>query len=138
MGRLGIGDGIAVVAYDDTVGGTAARLVWMLRVLGEDAALLDGGLAAWARPLVARAAPAPAHAAFTARPWPDAGDHRCRRPRGGDLTRGGRRRLDARAGERYRGEIEPVDTRAGHIPGARNLPWASLFDPDTGRFRSQR
>ncbi len=51
MGRFGVGDGTPVVAYDDTAGGTAARLVWMLRVLGEPAALLDGGLAAWSGPL---------------------------------------------------------------------------------------
>ena len=72
MSALGIGDGTRVVAYDDTGGGTAARLVWMLRVLGEPAALLDGGLAAWATPLVGGEAPAPEHAAFTERPWPEA------------------------------------------------------------------
>src|SRR5262245_23223615 len=47
MSRAGIGDDTAVVAYDDSGGGTAGRLVWMLRVLGHDAALLDGGLLAW-------------------------------------------------------------------------------------------
>ena len=61
MSALGIGDGTRVVAYDDTGGGTAARLVWMLRVLGEPAALLDGGLAAWATPLVRGDPPAPEH-----------------------------------------------------------------------------
>jgi thiosulfate/3-mercaptopyruvate sulfurtransferase len=131
MGRLGIGDGTQVVAYDDTSGANAARLVWMLRVLGEEAALLDGP---WPGPWTVEP---PVHraATFTPRPWPaqaiiDA-DALAAAIERGEVTA-----LDARAGERYRGEIEPVDTRAGHIPGARNLPWASLFDPDTGRFRS--
>ena len=135
MGRLGIGDGTRVVAYDDTaVGGTAARLVWMLRVLGEQAALLDGGLAAWPGPLE-HETPAPARAAFTPREWP-AGAIIDADALADELGAGAVVALDARAGERYRGETEPIDARAGHVPGARNLPWASVVDPETGRFRS--
>jgi thiosulfate/3-mercaptopyruvate sulfurtransferase len=135
MGRLGIGDGTRVVAYDDTpVGGTAARLVWMLRVLGERAALLDGGLAAWPGPLE-HDAPVPAPASFTPREWPAeaiiTADALADELRAHKVVA-----LDARSGERYRGETEPIDARAGHVPGARNLPWASVADPDTGRFRS--
>ncbi len=134
MGRLGIGDGTHVVAYDDTSGANAARLVWMLRVLGEPAALLDGGVARGPgrfRREPARAPPA----TFTPRHWPaeaiiDADGLASAIDREEVVA------LDARAGERYRGEVEPVDARAGHIPGARNLPWASLIDPDTRRFRS--
>ena len=134
MSRLGIGDGTPVVAYDDSSGGTAARLVWMLRVLGEPAALLDGGLAAWSGPLDHDSL-VPSPAAFTPRPWPaetiiDA-DALAAAIAQDEVVA-----VDARAGERYRGEIEPVDARAGHVPGAQNLPWASLVDPDTGRFRS--
>jgi thiosulfate/3-mercaptopyruvate sulfurtransferase len=70
MGRAGIGDGTAVVAYDDARGSLAARLWWMLDVLGERAALLDGGLASWPGALeTGPPAPRPA-AAFTARSWP--------------------------------------------------------------------
>jgi thiosulfate/3-mercaptopyruvate sulfurtransferase len=115
MGALGIGDGDVVVAYDDAGGVIAARLVWMLRATGASAALLDGGL----RPdheLSTEPAGRPP-AAFTPRPWPagriaglhDAVDRR-------NLV------LDARNRDRYRGEVEPVDPRPGHIPGARNLP----------------
>src|SRR4051812_30710681 len=69
MGRLGIGDGDAVVAYDDAGGVIAARLVWMLRVTGHDAALLDGGLASCDGPLETEPDPR-SPAVFTPRPWP--------------------------------------------------------------------
>src|SRR5205085_10494957 len=69
MGALGIGDDDRVVAYDDGGGVIAARLVWMLRVTGHEAALLDGGTTAYAGPLDT-AAPAPAPARFTPVPWP--------------------------------------------------------------------
>ena len=139
MGRLGIGDDTVVVAYDDSSGGTAGRLVWMLRSLGRQAALLDGGLAAWldqtpSGPLeTGPGQPRPA-ATFTARPWPadwyaDV-DEVARRA--GDGTAAV---LDARAADRYRGDHEPVDRAAGHIPGASNLPWADLIDPATKRYR---
>lgn len=127
MGRLGIGDASVVVAYDDAGGMVAARLVWMLRVLGTDAALLDGGLAGYRGGLetsVSRRPPA----RFSPRLWPvtalagveDAGDPA--------LVV-----IDARDPARYRGEQEPVDPRAGHIPGAVNLPSRGNLDPE-GRF----
>ena len=134
MGRLGIGDTTMVVAYDDTGGSTASRLVWMLRVLGRRAALLDGGMAGSSGRLSTDPA-APASATFTPMDWPadaivDAD--------GIAAALADRRAvvLDARAGERYRGEVEPVDSRAGHIPGAHNLAWARTIDPATGRFRT--
>lgn len=124
MREAGIGDDSTVVAYDDAGGVVAARLVWMLRALGVDAALLDGGLAAGGEPLEtgpARAAPA----RFTARPWP------ADRLAGIDeLHDGGRVLIDARARERYSGAVEPVDPRPGHIPGARNLPASEMLDAD--------
>jgi thiosulfate/3-mercaptopyruvate sulfurtransferase len=131
MAGLGIGEDDVVVAYDDAGGTVAARLVWMLRVTGHAAALLDGGLAAYAGPLeTARATRPPA--TFTARPWP-AGLL-------ADADRAGAAGrdeaavlLDARDGDRYRGETEPVDPRAGHIPGARSLPTRGHLGPD-GRF----
>lgn len=130
--RLGLGDGAAVVAYDTAGGAIAARLVWMLRAVGEQAAVLDGGLAAWDGPLEqGPVRPKPEQA--TARPWPQqriADDELVAR------AAGGRQALvvDARSPERYRGDHEPVDPRAGHIPGAVNLPFADNLGPD-GRLR---
>ena len=101
----------------------------MLRALGEPAALLDGGIAAYDGPLEVGPGPRPAAVARDPRPWPSAllvGPD--------DLALG--LLLDARAPERYRGEVEPVDPRPGHIPGAANLPWTALLDRATGRFAS--
>lgn len=113
MRACGISDDSVVVAYDDAGGAFAGRLVWMLRMLGQDAALLDGGLTSWAGPLdEGNLQPTPGD--FTPRPWPPTDlatiDDACT----AELV------LDARAPARYRGESEPLDPRAGHIPGARN------------------
>jgi thiosulfate/3-mercaptopyruvate sulfurtransferase len=129
LGRLGIGDEAIVVAYDDAGGMVAARLVWMLRALDRAAAVLDGGLDAWPGPLTTDR-PRSTPTTRTVRPWPvgavaDADAVAAHLAAGGVV-------LDARAPERYRGEVEPVDARAGHIPGARNAPFAAnLVD---GRF----
>lgn len=131
MSTVGIGDGQAVVAYDDARGSVAARLVWMLRALGEPAALLDGGLQAWDGPLEKGPGLTPGCARFTPRPWPAE-----RLATVEDVAAGGLVLVDARAPERYRGEVEPIDRRAGHIPGAVNVPWAGNLDPETGRFLS--
>jgi thiosulfate/3-mercaptopyruvate sulfurtransferase len=129
MSRLGIGRSTLVVAYDDAGGSVAARLWWMLRAQGGRAAVLDGGLQAWTGPLEA----APGHprrsAAFDPQPWP------ADRLADAELVAAGRLAvIDARAPERYRGEIEPIDARPGHVPGAINRPWADNLGPD-GRFR---
>ena len=90
--QLGIGDGDTVVAYDDAGGVIAARLVWMLRAIGHDAALLDGGLAAWPADDLHPDYPRPRPpASFTAVPWPA---ERLARDRRG---RGHRRGADRRA-----------------------------------------
>ncbi len=124
MSSLGIGDGTVVVAYDDAGGMVAARLVWMLRALGEAAALLDGGIGAWDGPLeIGSVESVPAR--FTARPWPQA-----LMASADDAADPGNRVLDARAGERYRGEVEPVDPQAGHIPGALSRPAGELLGAD--------
>jgi thiosulfate/3-mercaptopyruvate sulfurtransferase len=127
MGRLGIGDDDVVVAYDDAGGVIAARLVWMLRVTGHDAALLDGGLSAYDGPLETEPRPRPA-AVFTARPWPD--DRLAGIDDAGDP---GNVVIDARNADRYRGEQDPVDPRPGHIPGAHNVPCRANLD-EQGRF----
>jgi thiosulfate/3-mercaptopyruvate sulfurtransferase len=119
MSAAGIGDDTTVVAYDDAGGVNAARLVWLLRATGHEAAVLDGGLgeALETGPVT------PAPARFTARPWP-----RERLAGIDDLQQGVL--LDARARNRYAGEFEPVDPRPGDIPGARNLPAAKMLGPD--------
>ncbi len=124
MAESGIGDGSTVIVYDDAGGVIAARLVWMLRTLGHEAAVLDGGLDAWRRAHPGSAletAPVDAGtASFTERPWPDAAlasiDETQQAAADGSALV-----LDARTIDRYRGESEPVDARAGHIPGAESL-----------------
>jgi thiosulfate/3-mercaptopyruvate sulfurtransferase len=135
MGRRGIGDGHLVVAYDDSGGMTAGRLVVMLRMLGRPATLLDGGLAAWPGPLERGGGTTRPPATFTPAPWPadrlaDTDDvaHLAANPAAVVL--------DARSAERFRGEVVAVDPRAGHIPGARSAPWSDALDPATGRFRT--
>ena len=119
MRRHGIGDDSVVVAYDDQAGLVAGRLVWMLRRLGHDAAVLDGGISAWTGEIETGDGTLPTPATFTAEPWPaDAFVTTTEvAQRGANV-----RLIDARAGERYRGEIEPIDAQAGHIPGAESLP----------------
>jgi thiosulfate/3-mercaptopyruvate sulfurtransferase len=123
MGRAGISGATRVIAYDDQAGAVAARLWYVLRAHGHDeVALLDGGIAKWVaekRPLETAEA-APATVSFTAKLRPGfiaAKDEVRSRPP--------RLLLDARAAPRFRGETEPIDSRAGHIPGARNAPYAS-------------
>jgi thiosulfate/3-mercaptopyruvate sulfurtransferase len=134
MAHLGIGDDTIVVAYDDQGGVIAARLVWMLRVTGHDAALLDGGIHSYESSLevTSRASTAEGatgtRAAFTAVPWPAE-----RLATIDEASAGDNVVIDARAPERFSGQEEPVDPRAGHIPGARNLPCRSNVGPE-GRF----
>ncbi|GAA1699179.1 sulfurtransferase [Microcella alkalica] len=139
MTEAGVGDDSTVVAYDDAGGVIAARLAWMLRVLGRDAAVLDGGITAWQGELGAgaavagrRAAPR-ADATFTAAAWPASAlasidETQARAADGSALV------LDARTADRFAGETEPVDARAGHIPGARNLSVRDHIGGD-GRLR---
>ena len=174
MAAAGIGDRDTVIAYDDAGGVMAARLVWMLRATGRQAALLDGGIGAYDGDLEIE----PPHrvpATFTARPWPAdrlasiddaaAGDSAAAResdaapgkngaagesaaaakdkpaadesdtsPEGAAAEPTGKPVvLDARPGDRFRGENETIDPRAGHIPGARSLPCRENLTAD-GRF----
>lgn len=123
----GINADTTVIAYDDTDGSQAARLVWMLRALGQDAALLSGGLAAWDGPL--ETGPVPVEPGdVPARAWPAE-----RIASADDVAAGKALVIDARAPERYRGESEPMDPRAGHVPGAINLPFTGNTD-EQGRF----
>ena len=123
MGGAGIGSGTTVVAYDDQAGATASRLWYLLRAYGhDDVAVLDGGIAKWTaegRPLeTVETPPMPALFVPRLRAWMvvDKREMMDYAPR--------RVVLDARVGERYRGETEPIDPRPGHIPGARSAPFA--------------
>lgn len=134
LGRLGVAPDTTVVAYDRQGSMYAARVWWMLRWMGHDPVrVLDGGLPAWratgaalvsgAAAVSAPRAPYPERAALASMVEADALARRL-----GEL-----RLIDARAVERFRGEIEPLDAVAGHIPGARNRPFKDNLAAD-GRF----
>lgn len=135
MAALGIGDDTAVVVYDGAGLFAAARPWWMLRYFGHDrVAVLDGGLPKWqaeGRPL-GTDVPAPATARFTPTPRPalfrDVAAMRA------NLDGAAEQVLDARSAGRFQGaEPEPrPGTRAGHIPGSRNLPYGELLDDAAG------
>ncbi len=131
LGAAGIGPGTTVVAYDDSGGMTAARLVWMLRILGRPAAVLDGGLDAWSGPT--ESGPVDVDPVdHPAQPWPESAMASADQVQA-HLDSGGVV-VDARAAMRYRGEWEPVDPQAGHIPGAINIPFDDLLQD--GSLRS--
>ncbi len=135
LGRWGITDRTTVVAYDQAGGAIAARLWWLLGWVGHrDARLLDGGFAAWQReglPVTAEM-PDMRPTTYVARPDPDRVVSTAELPE--RLARG-ELLVDAREAERFRGEREPIDPVAGHIPGAVNHPFRLGLNPD-GTFRS--
>ena len=132
LGRLGVTPATLVVGYDSAGGATASRLWWMLRSIGHGrAAVLDGGIQAWVaagQPLTDEVPadapsryPAPADVAWTGIVSAD------------DVAQGidfGATVVDSRAAERYRGEVEPIDPQAGHIPGAINRFHGENLGPD--------
>jgi thiosulfate/3-mercaptopyruvate sulfurtransferase len=128
LGRVGIAAGTPVVAYDDAGGSIASRLWWMLHVLGEPVAVLDGGLAAWPGPLHTAGATYPP-VEREPRPWPS------ERFVGADeVAESSRPVFDARTTQRYAHGDPAIDPRPGHIPGARSAPWADNLDAGQ-RFR---
>jgi thiosulfate/3-mercaptopyruvate sulfurtransferase len=135
LGTHGIGDEHVVVAYDDASGSIAARLWWLFRHFGRGSAcaVLDGGIAAWADAGLPLTTDEPSHPPATWTPRAARDD-----VADADAVAAADERtllLDARAAERYRGEIEPIDPRAGHVPGAVSAPWTGNIGPD-GRFLS--
>jgi thiosulfate/3-mercaptopyruvate sulfurtransferase len=121
-GAAGIGAGVFVIAYDQGMTGGAARLWWLLRHFGhEAAAVLAGGIGAWIGPLRAGEEEIEPQG-FDPRARDD--DVVSAEELEAKVGRNGLILLDARSPERYRGETEPIDPVAGHIPGARNLPYA--------------
>jgi thiosulfate/3-mercaptopyruvate sulfurtransferase len=133
MRAAGVGQDQPVVVYDDGDAMAASRAWWLLRYFGHpDVRVLDGGYRAWTAaglPVTADE-PAPAPGDFTAEP----GHLPVLDAAGAQATARAGLLLDARAGERYRGEAEHVDPVAGHIPGAVSAPTAANANPD-GTFR---
>jgi thiosulfate/3-mercaptopyruvate sulfurtransferase len=133
LGRWGWRPGLQVVSYDAGSGAlAAARLWWLLRLAGvRDVAVLDGGYAAWRAAGQPVETDTPRRTPTTVQLDYDAGqvllDH-------ASLQTPGRVLLDARAAPRYRGEVEPLDRAAGHVPGARNRPYSDNLSAD-GRFK---
>lgn len=134
LGERGIGDEHVVVAYDDAGGSIAARLWWLFRHFGHagQAAVLDGGIGAWTSAGLPLETDAPAYPPATWTAHETAADL-VETDEVVDLVGGETLLLDARAPERYRGETEPIDPRAGHIPGAVSAPHAENLGAD-GRF----
>lgn len=137
LGTLGIGDEHLVICYDDPSAGQgfySAHLWWLLRYLGHDrVAVLDGGLPAWISAGGSLETDEPNHAPTRFTP--------CVRPemvvdaefvtaRDASTVL-----IDSRAGARYRGELEPIDPKAGHIPGAINRDWSAGLQAD-GHWKS--
>lgn len=128
LSRLGVHPHSDVVVYDDMGGALAARLWWMLEAIGHRGTVrvLDGGWQAWAESgydvstddVVPAAAVYPTPQGFSGTIDADS------------VGSSSLLLLDARAPERYRGEVEPVDPRAGHIPGAVSAPWEANLAPD--------
>ena len=128
MASAGIANDSTVVAYDDASGSMAARLVWMLRTVGTDAAVLDGGL----RPdddLTTNPPGASCMREFRPVPWPDEALATIDEAAAGPLV------LDARAAARYEGAPSSLDPKSGHIPGALSAQWADNVEAD-GFFRT--
>jgi thiosulfate/3-mercaptopyruvate sulfurtransferase len=130
-GSAGIGPGVLVVAYDartrDGTTGGAARLWWLLRHFGhDDVAVLDGGIASW-RGRLSSGEEEVEPLVFEPRPRADdtieAEELKARLGDAALVV------VDARAPERYRGEVEPIDPVAGHIPGAINVPYTAAEFP---------
>jgi thiosulfate/3-mercaptopyruvate sulfurtransferase len=127
--RWGVRRDRPVVIYDNWMNMAAARAWWLLRWAGvEDVRLLDGALSAWEGPLeTGDVVPEPSDIELSGGGLPTLELDRVAAFAGRGVL------LDARAGERFRGEVEPMDPKAGHIPGARSAPTTENLGPD-GRF----
>ena len=137
LGSLGVHNGMQIVVYDRNKSQYCGRMWWMLKWLGHEAvAVLDGGLQTWKE-----AGGATDSGPFT-RPAPAQFEVKAPLRQlvltdtvASHLGESGQTVVDARAGARYRGEVEPLDPVAGHIPGALNRPFTENFTED-GRFKS--
>lgn len=137
LGSQGVGNATQVVVYDRQAGNYCGRLWWMLKWLGHDAvAVLDGGLQGWkAAGGAVASGPAAQPTASTFEVRPALRELVFTDKVVADLGRPGQTVVDARGAPRYRGEVEPLDPIAGHIPGALNRPFTDNFTPE-GFFKS--
>lgn len=136
LGRLGIAEGVQVVAYDQGNGMYASRLWWMLRWMGHDAvAVLDGGMGKWVADGFAVVAGIEVGEVKVFSGGPREDVVLPVEEVAPLVGRPGWRLLDARAAERYRGDVEPLDRVAGHIPGALNHFYQANLSDD-GTFRA--
>ncbi len=130
LGQWGVHPNAQVMVYDQDSGGYAARLWWMLRAIGHDrVALLDGGWRAWLSAGGAEEVSVPPLRAGSYVPRPGSGwvtTAQLER----ELVGGACVLVDARSGARFRGEHEPIDPVAGHVPGAVNRPHTENLSPD--------
>ena len=132
LGRLGIGNDCEVVVYDDASGALAARTWWMLRWVGHDRVrLLDGGMARWqSLRYGVEAGDAEPEPSMYAPVFRDNLVLESAEIAATDDIRAKLQLVDARDPARFRGEVEPIDKEAGHIPGAANLPVAASLNED--------
>lgn len=137
LGRMGVDNATQVVVYDRNAGNYCGRLWWMLKWLGHDAvAMLDGGLQAWqAQGGAVASGSAQAVTAVTLELRPALRQLVLIDQVVSQLGQEGQTLVDARGAPRYRGDVEPLDPVAGHIPGALNRPFTDNFTPD-GHFKS--
>jgi thiosulfate/3-mercaptopyruvate sulfurtransferase len=136
LSKIGWDSSRLLVAHDDGNNALASRLWWLMRYFGQDAALLDGGFNAWSQaglPLEAGEVGVEPSAIMSLQPDPNMTVSL--RTIKNQLDQPSLTLVDARAPERYSGEFEPLDTQAGHIPGALNRPLGLNVD-ESGRFKS--
>ena len=138
LGQWGVHSGTQVIVYDQDNGAYAARLWWMLRALGHDSvALLDGGWCAWLRAGGGEERMVPPLRSGRYRARPGSGWVTCGRLQR-ELSAGSCLLVDARAGERFRGECEPIDPVAGHVPGAVSRPYTDNLASDNSLLPAAR
>ena len=130
MRKAGVNRGTKVVAYDDVGGAVAARLWFLLRWFGHDQqAVLDGGIKAWGSALSSEMV------TLTPGSFSSTEPDRHKIATFDELQGRAGLLIDTRVAERYRGDTEPVDPKAGHVPGAKNAPWTGNLAPN-GRFKA--
>ena len=133
---MGFANDMQAVVYDRNGNNYCGRLWWMLKWLGHDAvAVLDGGLQAWrAAGGELRSGSEPSHFQTNFEPRPPLRTLVTTQQVARALGQSGQTLIDAGGAPRYRGEVEPLDPVAGHIPGALNRPFGNNLDPE-GRFK---